>query len=235
MASRHPLQKLTSPSRGLSLVLHLLGIASFNYNFQFLREWDTPIAKAYGWHFQFLTILGLSASLLAFVAGAVADLTLSRTLFQIKNYIAVLAAPVEVTISILYWGIKFIDPGLLMPTEFYIHIVPDIGFHLAPAVFLTLDLLLFSPPWTIPVYGIMALSTAFTFAYWTWVELCYSHNGWYPYPLFELLSTSQRIAFFTLAAALVTVSSSGLKWLYGRINGDETIQKEAHKPLKKVQ
>jgi hypothetical protein len=57
----------------------------------------------------------------------------------------------------------------------------------------------------------------------------------YPYPLFELLSTNQRIAFFTLAAVLVTVSSSGLKWLYGRVNGYQIAQREAHKPLKKVQ
>ncbi|CEI64138.1 hypothetical protein FVEN_g8985 [Fusarium venenatum] len=235
MAPRHPLQKLTSPARGLSLVLHLLGIASFSYNFQFLREWDVPMAKAYGWHFQFLTIIGLSASLLAFVAGALADLTLSRTLFQVKNYVAVLATPMEVVISILYWGIKFIDPKLLMPTEFYIHIIPDVGFHLAPAVFLTLDLLLFSPPWTVPAYAVMAIGTTLAFAYWYWVELCFSHNGWYPYPLFELLSTNQRIALFTFAAVLVTVSSSGLKWLYGRVNGYRTAQREAHKPLKKVQ
>ncbi|KAL4730446.1 hypothetical protein ACLX1H_002481 [Fusarium chlamydosporum] len=233
MASRHPLQKLQSPSRGLSLSLHLLGIASFNYNFQFLIQWDTPIAKAYGWHFQFLTIIGLSASLLAFIVGTLADLTLSRTLFQVKNYIAILATPLEVVISILYWGIRFIDPKLLMPDDFYIHIIPDVGFHLAPAVLLTLDLLFFSPPWTIPAYAVMAISTALAFAYWSWVELCYSHNGWYPYPLFELLSTGQRTALFTFAAVLVTVSSSGLKWLYGRVNGYQTAQREAYKPLKK--
>ncbi|KAH7196943.1 FAR-17a/AIG1-like protein [Fusarium flagelliforme] len=235
MASQHPLQKLSSPSWGLSLAVHLLGIASFNYNFMFLQQWDVPIAKAYGWHFQFLTILGLAASMIAFMFGAAADVTKSRTLFQVKNYIAVLATPVEVVISILYWGIKFVDSKLLMPDEFYIDILPDVGFHLAPAVFLTIDLLFFSPPWTIPAYSMMALSTVFTFAYWFWVEHCYSHNGWYPYPLFELLTTGQRIAFFTFAAALIVASASGLKWLYGRVNGYETAQKEAHKPLKQVQ
>ena len=178
MASQHPLQKLPSPSWGLSLAVHLLGIASFNYNFMFLQQWDVPIAKAYGWHFQFLTIIGLAASMIGFMFGAAADLTKSRTLFQVKNYIAVLATPVEVVISILYWGIRFIDSKLLMPDEFYIDILPDVGFHLAPAVFLTIDLLFFSPPWTVPAYGMMALSTAFTFAYWFWVEHCYSHNGW---------------------------------------------------------
>lgn len=40
---------------------------------------------------------------------------------------------------------------------------------------------------------------------------------------------------FTFAAVLVTVSSSGLKWVYGRVNGYEGAQRNAHKPLKKVQ
>ncbi|KAF4487861.1 integral membrane [Fusarium agapanthi] len=235
MAPRHPLQRLTSPSRNVSLLIHILGIASFSYNFYFLTVWDTPIARSYGWHMQFLTIIGLSASLIAFVLGALADITLSQTLFQAKNAVAVLATPLEVVISILYWGLRLIDPKLLMPDDFYLHIIPDMGFHLAPAVLLSLDLVLLSPPWTIPAYGIMAISTAIAFAYWYWVELCFSHNGWYPYPLFELLSTTQRVMLFTFSAGLVTVSSSFLKWVYGRVNGFEQAEREAHRPLKKVQ
>lgn len=176
--ARHPLQRLTSPSRSLSLILHVLGVASFSYNFHFLTAWDTPFAKAYGWHFQFLTIIGLTLSLVAFAFGILADLTSIPVLFQAKNAVAVLATPLEVVISILYWGIRFIDTSLLMPEDFRLDLLPDMGFHLAPAVFLTLDLILFSPPWTIPAYGTMALSTVLAFAYWYWVELCFSHNGW---------------------------------------------------------
>ncbi|KAJ3544123.1 hypothetical protein NM208_g3226 [Fusarium decemcellulare] len=231
----HPLQRLGSPSRTASLLLHILGVASFSYNFDFLTKWETPMAVAYGWHYQFLTIIGLTASLVAFALGVLADLTLSHTLFQAKNAVAVLATPLEVVISILYWGLRLIDPKLLMPEDFALGIVPDVGFHLAPAVFLSLDLILFSPPWTIPAYAIMAISTAVAFAYWYWVELCFSHNGWYPYPLFELLTTPQRVLLFTFAAGLVTVSSSCLKWVYARVNGYGAAEKEARKPLKKVQ
>ncbi|KAH6998091.1 FAR-17a/AIG1-like protein [Ilyonectria sp. MPI-CAGE-AT-0026] len=177
MAS-HPLQRLTSPSRSLSLILHVLGVASFSYNFHFLTTWDTPFAKAYGWHFQFLTIIGLTSSLVAFAFGILADLTSVPVLFQAKNAVAVLATPLEVVISILYWGIRFIDTSLLIPDDFRLDLLPDVGFHLAPAVFLTLDLILFSPPWTISAYGTMTLSTVLAFAYWYWVELCFSHNGW---------------------------------------------------------
>ena len=178
-AQQHPLQRLTSPSpSSLSLPFHLLGIASFGYNFYFLTTWVNPIAQAYGWHFQFLTIIGLAASLASFACGALADLSGSRLLFRAKNTLSVAATPLEVLISVLYWGIRAIDPHLLFPDEFRLGLGVDAGFHLAPAVFLTLDLLLFSPPWTIPAYGAMALSTSIGFAYWYWVELCFSKNGW---------------------------------------------------------
>lgn len=176
--AQHPLQWLSSPSRNLSLVLHVLGALSFAANFHFLTVWDTPFNEAYGWHYQFLTILGLSISLLSFVIGIVSDLTLSSTLFTLKNSLCIVAAPVEVLISILYWGIRAIDPELLFPGEFQLPLLADIGFHLAPAIFLTLDLVLFSPPWTIPTYGVMSISLGLAFMYWYWVELCFSHNGW---------------------------------------------------------
>ncbi|KAI9171386.1 UPF0641 membrane protein [Paramyrothecium foliicola] len=233
--AKHRLQRLTSPAPGASMSLHALGLASFSYSFHYLTIWETPMSKAYGWHFQFLTIIGLAASSLAFVFGIAADVTGSQALFRAKNAVAVVATPLEVVISILYWGIRFIDKSLLFPPEFELPLIPDIGFHLAPAVLLTLDLILFSPPWTIPAYGAMTLSTSLAFLYWYWVELCFKKNGWYPYPIFELFSFPQRVALFVFSAFLVTVSSSGLKWVYGWVNGYEDARREAHKPLKKVQ
>ena len=41
----------------------------------------------------------------------------------------------------------------------------------------------------------------------------------YPYPLFDLLDTTQRIGLFSASALLMTASTAVLKWLYGRING----------------
>jgi len=59
-----------------------------------------------------------------------------------------------------------------------------------------------------------------------------NHMISYPYPLFELLSTSQRVGLFTFAAALNATSSIMLKWLYGKLNGLEKFQKEAANPVK---
>ncbi|UNI14785.1 hypothetical protein JDV02_001381 [Purpureocillium takamizusanense] len=233
--AQHRLQRLTSPSLSFSLLLHVAGIASFSYSFHFLTIWETPFDDAYGWHFQFLTIIGLFVSLLCFVSGALADVTGSAALFDVKNALAVLATPLEAVISLLYWGISAFNPELLFVGDLAVPLTADVGFHIAPAVFLTLDLVLLSPPWTVPVYGVMSLSTVFAFGYWYWVELCFSKNGWYPYPLFGLLSTAQRVLLFVTSAALVTISSGALKWVYGNVNSYDKAMKEPHKPIKKVQ
>ncbi|TDZ17735.1 UPF0641 membrane protein [Colletotrichum orbiculare MAFF 240422] len=188
----------------------------------------------FGGNYQHLTNIGLILSCATFTTGLLADITLNAQLFAIKNALATTAAPLEVLISILYWGIRSIDERLLIPEGFELHWLPDVGFHLIPAVVLSLDLILFSPPWTIRAYSAMAISMTFAFAYWGWVELCFSKNGVYPYPIFAILNTAQRVGLFTFSAFLMTASTALLKWVYGRFNGFEKLQKEAYKPLKKT-
>src|SRR5438270_2715741 len=57
---KHPLQRLHSPSRTFSLILHSLGLYSFAKSFEYLQTHPNPINQSYGWHFQYLTILGMS-------------------------------------------------------------------------------------------------------------------------------------------------------------------------------
>lgn len=64
--------------------------------------------EAYGWHFQYLTIIGLTLSTLAFAAGLLADLILSPCLFLFKNLLSICCAPLEVLISVLYWGLRLV-------------------------------------------------------------------------------------------------------------------------------
>ncbi|KAI0009113.1 FAR-17a/AIG1-like protein [Xylariaceae sp. FL0662B] len=225
--ARHPLQRLASPSRQHSLLLHLAGIASFIASFKFLYAWNTPMSAAFGGHYQFLTIIGLALALCTFTVGLLADLTLSTRLYQLKNFLSVCSAPLEVLISILYWGLCAIDKSLLFPPEFQLDFLPDLGFHAAPALFLTLDLLLLSPPWTVNGYSALALSEVLAFLYWFWVEYCFTQNGWYPYPIFDMLSTWQRALLFTFSASLMTGSTMMLKWWFGKINGIEKFKKEA--------
>lgn len=252
--ARHPLQRLEAPSWQLSLALHLAGISSFAASFRFLETWDTPMGKAYGGHYQFLTILGLSLAMATFLVGAAADLTMSSRLFAVKNALSSLSTPLEVLISVLYWGLCAIDKSLVMPSEFSLDLLPDIGFHAAPAVFLAVDMLFFSPPWAIRGYTAMAMSQIWAFGYWYWVEHCFSKNGWcvghviqsanitktnsllhrYPYPIFDILTIPQRALLFAVAALIMTSSSAGLKWIYGKVNGIEDMKREAIKEPTRV-
>ncbi|KAF1838638.1 hypothetical protein BDW02DRAFT_488695 [Decorospora gaudefroyi] len=233
LSRRHPLQRLESPSKGFSGALH---------------------NDAFGWHFQFLTIIGLLLTTLTFFFGLLADLTsttsttasptsttasdsppstttLSTRLFTAKNYIALIATPLEITISLLYWGIRTIDGNLLVRTD--LPLPPffwDIGFHLVPAVVLSLDAILLSPPWpTSPMNEqaptiTLVLSTLVAFAYWLWIELCYTQNGYYPYPLFEMLSTNQRIGLFVVSGVIMWVVGGLSRAVYAKLNGYESVE-----------
>lgn len=69
----------------------------------------------------------------------------------------------------------------------------DLSFHAVPSLTLILDLLFFSPPYAIAFLPSLVLSTCIAFGYWFWIERCYQFNNFYPYPLFEILSTTQRV------------------------------------------
>ncbi|KAF2474641.1 uncharacterized protein BDR25DRAFT_322844 [Lindgomyces ingoldianus] len=204
---QHPLQRLESPSKGFSGVVH---------------------NDSYGWHFQYLTIIGLSISTLCFTSGLLADATSSHTLFTLKNYLALVAAPIELLISLLYWGLRAIDPALVIPPD--LPMLPfwtDLCFHLFPSLLLSLDAILLSPPWpTNPVnpnapFVTLVASMAISFTYWFWIELCHSHNGFYPYPIFALLGTWQRIGLFVVSGVTMWLLGAGLRMGYTRVNGYE--------------
>ncbi|CAL5865921.1 uncharacterized protein PFLUO_LOCUS127 [Penicillium psychrofluorescens] len=219
LVQHHPLQRWASPSRGLSALVHLAGLSSFLWSFNWMHENPNQANQAYGWHFQYLTVIGLSLSTVTFAVALLADITLSRRLFLIKNILSVCSAPMEVLISVLYWGLRLIDERLVIPEWAFIPMNADISFHAVPSVVMLIDLLFLSPPWTITVVPALGLSGAIAFGYWFWVELCFENNGWYPYPIFEQLPTPGRIGLFSMSAIMMALSTSTLKWLYGRVNG----------------
>ncbi|KAF2710436.1 hypothetical protein K504DRAFT_501702 [Pleomassaria siparia CBS 279.74] len=224
---RHPLDESSPSSRGFSSgALH---------------------STSYGWHLQYLTIIGITLSTLCFVSGLVADVTASYFFFAIKNHVALAAAPLEILISILYWSLRAVDPSLVVSPDLpMLPLGTDIGFHLVPAVVLTLDAIFFSPPW--PSFSkstplspnpnaslvTLVLSSSLAFLYWFWIELCYTHNGFYPYPLFTLLSTSQRVGLFTVSGVLMWLVGAGLRIIYASVNGVEIHQVLRHKGKKEL-
>ncbi|OAX78079.1 hypothetical protein ACJ72_07615, partial [Emergomyces africanus] len=175
--------------------------------------------EAYGWHFQYLTIIGLCMAALTNLAGLAADLFLSSRLFAAKNVLLVCSAPMEVLIGILYWGLRIIDSKLVKPDWVELSTEADIGFHAIPAIVLTIDLLYLSPPWSIGALPSIGLASFIAFGYWFWVEKCYQYNGWYPYPIFDKLTTRWRVVLFVFSAILMAMNTLLLKRLYRRMNG----------------
>ncbi|GAB7366577.1 hypothetical protein MBLNU230_g8563t1 [Neophaeotheca triangularis] len=227
LAQKHPLQRLDSPSRGTSAALHMSGLVSFAYSFAFLVLNPNPINDSYGWHMQYLTIIGLSLAAATFTAGLLADLTLSHRLFQVKNALSVASAPLECLISLLYWTLRAIDTHLVLPPDIDpIPLPADASFHLAPSLFLILDLLFLSPPYTLAFLPALGLSGFIAFGYWFWIEECFRHNGFYPYPLFEILGTPGRVGLFAVSAALMAAATAGLGWVYERVNGWEVREEQ---------
>ncbi|KAJ4138789.1 hypothetical protein NW768_002662 [Fusarium equiseti] len=205
-------------SRSSRALLHVLGVSSFTFSFYLLTTWDSNYSRSFGWYFQLLTVVGLALSLVTFSLGLIADVTLNNVFSEAKDTIAVLATPLEVLIAVLYWSIRMHDPALLMPEDLVIDPLPDLGFHLVPAVLLVLDLLLWSPRATIATRSMMSLSTVLAVIYWCWIELCFYKNGWYPYPMMDQFSATQRVVIFVASAGLLTASSSGLQWVHGKIH-----------------
>ena len=88
--------------------------------------------ESYGWHFQYLTIIGLSLATMTFITGLLADITLSPQLFLIKNLLSGCSAPLQVLISTLYWGLSAIDRHLVVPPDLELPVLP--GEHLLRGV-----------------------------------------------------------------------------------------------------
>ena len=187
--------------------------------------------ESFGWHLQFLTIIGITICTACFTFGLIADVTDSSIFFTFKNYIALVAAPIEIVITMLYWGLRAIDGALIVPPDLPMPpFIYDLGFHMVPAVVLTLDTILLSPPWPsmpanprAPVIMLLT-SSVIAFVYYLWVELCYSFNGYYPYPIFGLLTTTQRVGLFALSGVTMWAVGGILRALYAWVNGYETVE-----------
>jgi len=220
MIDLHP-----SPKRTISTLLHVTGLLLFAAEINWLPNITNPLHKGFGGSYQFLTIIALTASATTFGLGLLADLTLNKSITTLKTLLSVCITPVDVLVSVLYWTLFAIDKSLVMPPGHAVPLLPNFGFHAMPAILLTLDSMLVSPPWTIGADGAMALGTVLACLYWAWLEYCFSFNGWYPYPGLLPLSVWEKGVVFIGSAGLMMGCTMGLKWVYGRIHGVEEREK----------
>lgn len=174
---------------------------------------------------RYLTIIGLTLGTLTFICGALADFTsiytpnASAKLFKAKVVLSMCSTPLEVLVTILYGSLRLVDRDLVMPTWAQLPLHADFGFHAVPSLALTFDMLFLSPRWTITMPQAFGLSLTIGCGYWYWIERCFEHNGFYPYPIFELAGFGGRIALFTISAFIMMGATVALQALYGLVNG----------------
>jgi len=175
----HALKRLASSPRSVSVLIHVTGLLFFTASFSWLPNIASPLHDGFGGPYQFLTIIALTGSIITFGVGLLADLFISEQLFACKNILSVGATPLDVLVSVLYWSARAVDKLLVRPPGHELPFIPDFGLHAIPAVMLTLDLMLLSPPWSIKAYSALALGSVLSFLYWGWIEYCFSFNGWW--------------------------------------------------------
>lgn len=171
------------------------------------------ISKTYGTHFVFLTIIGLVVSYIVQALGVIFALTKSKLIKNLKDGLNKLSTPLELVISILYWGIRSYDPKLLINEEIQegLPLWVDMSIHFLPAAVGSLDVLFFSPRWKTSFVNIFFQFSLCATAYWYWVDYAYSRNGFYPYPLFGLVSQEVRIGIFVGSVFIASISFAFLK------------------------
>lgn len=199
----------------IPLVLHGSAIWVYGRALYFLLyESRTLINESYGSHFQYLTILGLCASLLTQFVG-VLSVFFARSSFLrgLKKRLNLLAAPTELLISLLYWSIKSIDPKLLIDPKINATLPQwvDLSIHVYPAIVEVLDVLFYTSRFNTSSISVFTLFSVITGLYWSWVHHTFSKNGFFPYPLLELLDQQKRVALFVGATVILTISYKILK------------------------
>ncbi|KAI8097219.1 FAR-17a/AIG1-like protein [Halteromyces radiatus] len=159
----------------------------------------------YGGQYQFLTILGLTASTLAMTFKLLRYL--SSSLFHGPYiYLSNLATPVEGLISFLYWSMALYDRELLVPkdTPFVLPFSLDLALHLWPTIFLYIDMFVFKPGFKASTLDVCSLFS-FSVAYYFWVEHCFQKNKFYVYPFLALFSDLHRFIYFMVCGGLCSI------------------------------
>ncbi|PWN51369.1 hypothetical protein IE53DRAFT_386269 [Violaceomyces palustris] len=235
----------------LKVALHSLGLASCYYGFSSIelisQITGNDLFLLYGGRYQFLTLCGLYLTGLTLVLALLNDLLPTiPALKSIKTFLLGFVMPAEVLITFLYWGLRALDPSLLVPPRdvydpldptrvlrqevILIPLFMDATLHAFPGLFLLADFLLFSEPFkSIRRTGLSCI--AFTIAYSLWVEKCASVNQRFPYPLLDLLSAPQRAALYLTCGVIVSLVLPGCEAAHRALNRSEKTIRSSKKRL----
>ncbi|KAK1349138.1 FAR-17a/AIG1-like protein [Hamiltosporidium tvaerminnensis] len=177
-------------------------------------EMASALRMSFGGRQQFLTIIGLNATILTLIFGLViryARLDKNGNIFKyvssFHTFLLSLIIPVEMTITILFWVLYLKDPTLLISKEFYernikIRLFSNLCMHLFPFILLIIEII----DTNIKRSNIHLIAIIiFSITYYFWVSFIASMNKRWPYPLLDGLNGIGRLLIFT-AVTLLTVS-----------------------------
>ncbi|KAK7204624.1 FAR-17a/AIG1-like protein [Myxozyma melibiosi] len=201
--------------------LYALTAAILNLDLKYVFELDTFINRSYGGQLQFLTILGVVFSYITVTIGLMGHIMDSQSLIATKNRFLLIAAPVEVLISVLYGSIFLYDKKLLVPDNIDAVLPPlvDFGLHGAPSILLLVDYFVFTSNWIIHPAATFVLYSSLGVGYWFWTQKTYAMNGFYPYPLLEIVTTPQRIGIFAVSIIILFSIYLTLRKIHMAIHG----------------
>lgn len=174
----------------------------------FERDATSVVARSYGGHLQFLTILSIVVSLLHQSLSVLSLLTGLRTLNALQSWVLIVSAPLEVVVALLYWPLKYFNNDLVKDKRFGLVINPalDRQCHLYPAIFEFLSAtFLAQRRWRTPAFVAVFVFLTTSGAYWAWFEYTFKKNAFYPYPLLSLLTTGQKAGLVLVATVVAFV------------------------------
>ncbi|KAF8894566.1 FAR-17a/AIG1-like protein [Infundibulicybe gibba] len=153
------------------------------------------VQSQYGGHFQFLTVQGLAIAWATMTVGLASDVLPSvKALRSLKRFFQMMALPLAVVISSIYWTLLLLFPHLILqqdlpqstpsassnvPEPFRLPLSVDLALHAAPGLILLVDFVCFDTKYTTREVNRKApvVTSLFSLWYVWWVERCGRLNG----------------------------------------------------------
>ncbi|RKP25317.1 FAR-17a/AIG1-like protein [Syncephalis pseudoplumigaleata] len=182
--------------------VHAAGLCSFSFSFWLLTQLTNKADNAFGWHFMYLTIIGLGLSAMVYFLALLHDIRPHPGIDHAKQLCLVVAYPIEALITILYWSIVLYDDHLMHgDDQERLPFLLDATYHLFPAIALWIEFLAFSDNFKRSIKHIYVIYS-FALLYGIWLQVCYYYNGFWPYPFFHLMEHHHRVAVYLSSATL---------------------------------
>ncbi|KAI0780764.1 FAR-17a/AIG1-like protein [Trametes elegans] len=217
-----------------ALLLHAASVAIMAHGYMNLPDMigTVRMSEKKGGQFQFLTIQGLLLAFVTMVVSLAVDLIpSSRWLRNVKRAVLIIALPVSIVISTIYWNLLLFMPHMiiftapdattptsstLVPEPARLPLSLDLALHAVPAVAMFIDFYFFERKYTGAAsrWGPIVLAAIFGSWYSWWVEYCASYNGFFPYPFLTENPYNVRLLIYLGATSFAAISFKILNALH---------------------